>query len=41
VEHPSVVAAKKMHVDKTMPVADICKTLRISRPTLYSYMALN
>src|SRR5438445_5129489 len=26
-DHPSVVAAKKMHADKTMPVADICKTL--------------
>ena len=40
VDHPSVVAAKKMHADKTMPVADICKTLRISRPTLYRYLAL-
>jgi DNA invertase Pin-like site-specific DNA recombinase len=40
VDHPSVVTAKKMHSDKTMPVADICKTLRISRPTLYRYLAL-
>src|SRR5207244_4410870 len=40
-DHPSVVAAKKMHADKTMPVTDICKTLRISRPTLYRYVALN
>ncbi len=39
-DHPSVVAAKKMHADKTMPVADICRTLRISRPTLYRYLAL-
>ena len=39
-DHRSVVAAKKMHADKTMPVADICKTLRISRPTLYRYLAL-
>jgi DNA invertase Pin-like site-specific DNA recombinase len=39
-DHPSVVAAKKMHADKTMPVADICSTLRISRPTLYRYVAL-
>jgi hypothetical protein len=39
-EHPSVVAAKKMHGDKTMPVSDICRTLRISRPTLYRYLAL-
>jgi DNA invertase Pin-like site-specific DNA recombinase len=37
---PSVVAAKKMHADKTMPVGDICKMLRISRPTLYRYVAL-
>ena len=40
VDHPSVVTAKKMHADKTMPVADICKTLRISRPTLYRYLAM-
>ena len=40
-DHPSVVAAKKMHADKTMPVEDICRTLRISRPTLYRYVALN
>ena len=39
-DHPSVVAAKKMHADKTMPVGDICKMLRISRPTLYRYVAL-
>jgi len=29
-----------MHADRTMPVADICKTLRISRPTLYRYLSL-
>jgi hypothetical protein len=29
-----------MHADKTMPVAGICQTLRISRPTLYRYLAL-
>jgi DNA invertase Pin-like site-specific DNA recombinase len=39
-DHPSVVAAKKMHSDRTMPVVDICKTLRISRPTLYRYVGL-
>ena len=37
---PRVQTAKKMHADKTMPVADICRTLRISRPTLYRYVAL-
>jgi DNA invertase Pin-like site-specific DNA recombinase len=40
VDHPSVVAAKKMYADKTMPVAAICQTLRISRPTLYRYLAM-
>lgn len=40
-DHPSVMAAKKMFTDRTMPVADICTTLRISRPTLYRYVALN
>jgi predicted DNA-binding transcriptional regulator AlpA len=32
--------AKKMHADKTMPIADICSTLKISRPTLYRWLAL-
>jgi len=40
VTDPGVQMAKKMHADKTMPVADICKTLRISRPTLYRYVAM-
>ena len=39
-DDPRVQTAKKMHADKTMPIADICKTLRISRPTLYRYLAL-
>ena len=38
-DHPSVVAAKKMYADKSMPVADICWTLRISRATLYRYLS--
>jgi len=37
---PRVQTAKKMTADKTMPVADICRTLRISRPTLYRYVML-
>lgn len=41
VDDPRVQTAKKMHADKGMPVVDICKTLRISRPTLYRYLALN
>ncbi len=40
VTDPRVQAAKKMHVDKNMPIADICTTLRISRPTLYRYLAM-
>ena len=40
VADPRVQTAKKMHADKSMPVADICKTLRISRPTLYRYLAM-
>jgi len=27
--------AKKMHADKSMCIGDICKTLRISKPTFY------
>ncbi len=38
---PRVVTAKSLHADKKMPVADICQTLKISRPTLYRYLALN
>ncbi len=37
---PRVQTAKKMHADKSMPIADICTTLRISRPTLYRYLAM-
>lgn len=38
--HPGVQMAKKLHADKTMPIADICTTLRISWPTLYRYVAM-
>jgi len=37
---PRIQTAKKMHADKSMPIADICRTLRISRPTLYRYLAM-
>lgn len=40
VDDPEVQMAKKMHGDKTIPVGDICKTLRISRATLYRYLAM-
>jgi DNA invertase Pin-like site-specific DNA recombinase len=37
---PRVQMAKKLHADKSMPVPDICRTLRISRPTLYRYLSM-
>ena len=40
VNDPRVQTAKKMHADKSIPVADICSTLRISRPTLYRWLAM-
>jgi DNA invertase Pin-like site-specific DNA recombinase len=40
VDDPRVQTAKKMHADKTISVPDICKTLRISRATLYRYLAM-
>ena len=39
VDDPRILMAKKMHADKTIPLPDICQTLRISRPTLYRYLA--
>jgi DNA invertase Pin-like site-specific DNA recombinase len=40
VDDPRVQTAKRMHGDKTMAIADICETLRISRPTLYRYVGM-
>lgn len=39
--NPRVLTAKTLHADKKMPVMDICRTLNISRPTLYRYLAMN
>lgn len=39
-DDPRVQTAKKLHTDNSMSIADICSTLRISRPTLYRYVAL-
>lgn len=36
---PRIQTAKKMHADKSLAIADICKTLRISRATFYRYLA--
>jgi DNA invertase Pin-like site-specific DNA recombinase len=35
-----VLAAQKLHHDKTMPIENICKELQISQPTLYRYLRL-
>ncbi len=35
---PKIVTAKKLHADKTIPIDNICKTLGISRATLYRYL---
>jgi predicted DNA-binding transcriptional regulator AlpA len=32
--------AKLMHQDKRLRIADICQALKISRATLYRYLAL-
>lgn len=40
VSDPRVQTAKKMHADKSLSVTDICTTPRISRPTLYRYLAM-
>ncbi len=33
-----VAMAKKLYADKTTAISDICKTLNISRATLYRYI---
>ena len=35
---PRVVLAKKLHRDKSVRIEDICRTLRISKTTLYRYI---
>jgi DNA invertase Pin-like site-specific DNA recombinase len=40
-DDPRVRTARSLHSDKTMPVMDICRTLKVSRPTLYRWLALN
>jgi DNA invertase Pin-like site-specific DNA recombinase len=37
---PKVLMAKKMHVNHAMSIADICKTLQISRASFYRYVDL-
>jgi DNA invertase Pin-like site-specific DNA recombinase len=37
---PRVQTAKKLHADKSMAIYAICQTLKISRPTLYRWLAM-
>ncbi len=39
-DDPRIQTAKKLHGDRSMVIADICKTLSISRPTLYRWLGL-
>ena len=39
-DDPRIQTAKKLHADKGMVIADILKTLQISRPTLYRWLAV-
>lgn len=36
-----VITGKALYTDKKMPVPDICRTLQVSRPTLYRWLALD
>ena len=38
---PKVVLAKKLYQDKSISLDDICATLKMSRSTLYRYVAMN
>jgi len=37
-DHKQIAIAKALHADKSNAIRDICKTLRISRATLYRYL---
>ncbi|MCA8998099.1 MAG: helix-turn-helix domain-containing protein, partial [Planctomycetaceae bacterium] len=37
---PKVLTAKSLYRDRSMEIPDICKTLGISRSTLYRYVNL-
>lgn len=38
---PRVAAAKRLHQDRSLSIDEICRTLGISRPTFYRYLALS
>ena len=35
------MTAKRLHKDRSLSIDQICKTLGISRPTFYRYLALS
>ena len=39
-DNPKVLAVKRMHQDKTLGIDEICKMLKISRPSLYRYLSM-
>ena len=39
VDVSKIQVAKRMRQDKTLPIDEICKTLKISKPTLYRYLS--
>lgn len=39
VDTSKIQAAKKMHQDKTLSIEEICRVLKVSKPTLYRYLA--
>jgi len=38
--NPKIKTAKKLHLDKTLSIDEICNTLKISRPTFYRYLKI-
>ena len=40
-DDPRVVSAKQLHKDRSLRIDQICRTLGISRPTFYRYLALS
>ncbi|CAM3024263.1 recombinase family protein [Legionella worsleiensis] len=39
VDLAKIQTAKKMHQDKTLSIEEICKVLKVSKPTLYRYLS--
>lgn len=38
VDEVKIQTAKRMHADKNLSIKEICKVLKISKPTLYRYL---